>query len=54
VSSKHCYQKDILILKYQYTLPEIIKLREYLDIMEATEEAFQKDEEEKAANNTKG
>lgn len=41
--SKHCPIKDVRVLKNEYSLPEFLKLREYVDMMDAMEKASDKD-----------
>jgi hypothetical protein len=47
LSSKHCPIKDIRILKNEYSLPEFLKLKEYVEMMTDLEIAAQKDSESK-------
>lgn len=44
VPSKHCPVKDIRILKHEYSLPEFIRLKEYVAIMDSMDRAYHKDE----------
>jgi hypothetical protein len=39
--------KDVKILKYEYSLPEFIKLKEYVEIMDDVEKSAYKDSESK-------
>lgn len=50
VGSKHSTIKDLRVLKYDYTLPEVMKLKEWVDMMSAIETAHHKDQESKHKN----
>jgi hypothetical protein len=54
MASKHCPAKDIRELKWVYTLPEFLKVTEYVEIMEAMEKAVTEDEETKQNSSSKG
>ena len=43
VASKHCPVKDPNTLKWQYTLPDFLRLQEYVEIMNALDTASYKD-----------
>lgn len=45
VSSKHCPTRDLNELKYKYTVPELMKVHEYIEMISALETAHMKDEE---------
>lgn len=48
LASKHCKNETLHSLQNNYTLPGFLKLKEYVEIMDAYESAINKDEEIKA------
>jgi hypothetical protein len=47
LSSKHCAINDVRVLKNEYSLPEFLKLKEFVEMMTDLETATTKDNEEK-------
>ncbi len=53
MASKNCPATDIRTLKWDYSLPEFIKLQEYVNIMDDVEQAVHKDQKVKQKSNQK-
>ncbi len=45
MSSDNCPTKELKSLKWDYSLPDFLKLKEYVDIMDDVERSVNKDQE---------
>ena len=48
--SENCPVKDIHTLKWSYSLPEFLKLKEYVEMIDNIKQAVEKDHEVKNEN----
>lgn len=53
LASEHCKEETFYSLQYQYSLPDFLKLKQYVEIMDAYSMASQKDHEIKIKSETK-
>lgn len=51
VASKHCPIKDILVLKNIYSLPDLLILKEYVEMLDDLERARSLDDKAKLKHN---